>query len=654
MVTMLGCGGGGGGPQAPALNPPSQVAAASSTYFGSFTVSWTEPSPAVDGYELEAKAGSADFQKVGTTKIPTGITSVGVTFTGNIAELTTVAFRLRSIRETAFSPYSNEAPSKFLLKAPSFFSSYYDSSLIGMRLTWDNDSTLATTVRVEKAVLTGSQLGTYSKIFEGPVSVLKTVDSALAEDTGYRYRISVQGQGESSLFVTTDSYPIPLLPPTGFTVSNTSTGAQLSWQGVSAKAVEIQVQRGNGISYPSFVTIASLPLGSTQYTDSGIASGFYSYRLVVKSASQTVYSTPVTLITQPTGTGLALSTTLRTMPSYIQAMTTWGDAPAFLALGTEPYSCVVTPPVGATWPSLTIFNVAVVSRSGFCTDAQGLPHVLFRRNVGTGYPPVQAVIHEWFNGTAWVSEELFRETFYDSSASDGIVFAVAPDGIIHAVWQPQANSGGAAWYGTNRTGTWESTQLQPDGGSSNLGSYRVALDSSSTAYVAIGLWNKVVLFSRAPGISSFTQEVVPTGAVNAGWYDALELRPFGSRVAIFYQRNDFTNGFMYLQMCLIKDQGQWGQPAQLAAQPNSSSSTTTQAAASVGSGRLVYAVAMPSGLQIFTLKANQTWDSVTLAPTGGYNNLIWIGFNNQDKFWCAVDGGSGPDYGTDIYAWYHE
>jgi len=273
--------------------------------------------------------------------------------------------------------------------------------------------------------------------------------------------------------------------------------------------------------------------------------------------------------------------------------------------------------------------------------------------MGTTYPILQGVIHEWFNGTAWVSDELFRGNFSDSSGWEGILFALAPDGIVHAVWQPQTNTGYSVWYGTNRSGTWESTQIQPDGGISNLGSYRVAVNSTSTAYVAIGLWNKVVLFSRAPGINAFTQEVVPTGIVSAGWYDALELRPFGSRVAIFYERDDYSSGTPYSQMCTIKDQGQWGQPTQLAARSHTGASTMTKSAASAGSGRLAFAVTMPNGLQVFTLRANQTWDSVLLAPSGGYSP-IWIGFNNQDKFWCAVNGGSAADYRTDIYAWYHE
>lgn len=133
----------------------------------------------------------------------------------------------------------------------------------------------------------------------------------------------------------------------------------------------------------------------------------------------------------------------------------------------------------------------------------------------------------------------------------------------------------------------------------------------------------------------------------------MELRPFGSRLAIFYERDDYSSGATYYQMCAIKDQGQWGQPTQLAARPHTGASTMTKSVASTGSGRLAFAVTMPTGLQVFTLNANLTWDSVLLAPSGSYSP-IWIGFNSQDKFWCAVDGGSGPDYGTDIYAWYHE
>lgn len=651
IVLLMACGGGGGGPKAPVLNPPSSVSASADSTFGSFTLTWTEPATVVDGYEVEVKIGTGTYEKVGTTTIPNGVKTLKVYNSGNLAELTPLAFRMRSLAGGSYSSYSNEASTKLPLKPTSYVSVYYDSTLGSMRLSWSNDSLLATTVKVEKATMTLSQPGPFATLFEGPASVLQASDDNLKEDTTYRYRVSLSGQGETSKFQTADSIPITLLAPKITSAIAGANGVTIQWQGMSAKASEVQIQRGTGYYSPYYVTIAGVPNGTTQFIDPGVVGGFYSYRLAVKSGFQTEYSAPVNLVTLPTGTGLSLATKLITLPSNIMAIGNWNGSPTFVVQGTVSYSYIIQPPANAAWTAHTIYNIAEVGESGFILDAQGRPHLLFRRSLG-GSTGVQAVIHEWFNGTSWTTEELFRSTFYDSSASSGIRFAMAPDGFLHAVWQPSDFSG-PIWYGTNRSGTWESIQLIPVGGISNLGTLRIAVGFDGTAYVAMGLWNKVVLFTRPTGITDFSQEEVPTGTIRAGWYDSIEIQPFGAQLAFFYER-DWTSGadLSYPQMCVIKDQGSWNQPTQLISRPHTGSSTVAKAVA-LSNGRLAYAINMPDGLRIFTLGSNQTWNALMLAPVSNYSP-IQMGFNTQDKFWCAVDGGWGAQNGTEIYAWYSE
>ena len=618
--------------------------------YGSFSITWTEPANNVAGYELEVRVAEGSFQKVGTNNIPQGIKIVNVYINASLPELTPIAFRLRSVFGTEFSGYSNEAATKLPIKS-SYLSAYFDPKLNAMSLYWSNDSVLATTVKVEKATLTLAQPGTYAVLYNGPVSTLKVLDPDLKEDTSYRYRISFLAQGESSAYQTTDTTAIPLLAPKIISSESNANGVTIRWQGVSSKAMEIKIQRGTGFDYPSYTTIASLPLGTTQYVDSAVSSGFYSYRVVVTASGQSAYSAPVSLVTAPIGTGVAFSSSLKTLPWMIRAMCVWSDAPATLTAGADSFSYVLTPPSGAAWPTHTIYNVSVVHETGFTLDGQGRPHFLFRRTLG-GAPVQQAVIHEWYNGTTWLSDELFRGSFSDSSGWAGIRYAVAQDGIVHAIWQPSDTPGYSVWYGTNRSGSWEAVQLQPNGGISNLGSYRLAVDQYGTAYAALGLWNKVVLFTRSSGVSTFAQEEVPTGTINAGWYDTLEIQPFGGKLAFFFERTITSPTFSYSEMSLIKDQGVWGQPVQLASSPNTGDSTVSKASASMN-GRLAYAVTMPEGLRVFTLAPNLTWDSTVLAPSSGYSP-IWLGFNNQNKLWCAVSGGWGPESDTEIYAWYAE
>ncbi|MBK8724882.1 MAG: hypothetical protein IPL96_02205 [Holophagaceae bacterium] len=649
IILTLGCGGGGGGEsQPPALNPPSQVLATPLPTYGTFTVSWTSPVPSVDGYELEAKVGATSFQKVGTETIPPLTQSVTVNAYSTSPELTPIVFRLRSVRAGAFSPYSNEAPTKFPIRSASFLSANFNQEV--MSLQWNKLSEVASTVRVEKAVLTSGSPGPYSLVWEGPATVTSTTDSNLNEDIAYRYRVTHLAQGESSVGKTVDSAPVPMLPPKITSGVSTSSGTTLQWQGVSSKAVQLQVQRGSGFFSPSYTTLASLPTGSSQYLDASVAAGFYSYRLVVKSATQTVYSSPFSMVSAPSGSGLTLSTSLKTLPWPIQSMASWTTTPSLLVAGTETASYLLSPSADAGWPSHTVYNATTVNLTSFNLDGQGRPHLLFRRRLG-GTSSEEAVIHEWYDGANWNTQELFRGSIYGDSGTTGIRFALSTDGIVHAVWQPSSNRN-SVWYGTNRSGTWESMQLPGTGDITNLGSMRVAVDTTGTTYIALGLWDKAILLTRPAGVSEFSQEEIPTGSISAGWYDVLELQPFGGKLALFYERFGATLEVRYLQMCLIKDQGAWGPPTELVARPHTGASTISRAVGT-STGRLAYAVNMPAGVQVFTLTPNQTWASTLLAPTGGYE-LYWVGFNNQNKFWAAVSGGWGPQSQTNVYAWYAE
>ena len=647
---LLACGGSGGGsgePAKPALNPPVQVQAESTTTYGYFKVSWSAPSPAVDGYELEAMLGTgSNYQKVGATIPPTG-TNLTVWWSYATAELTPVTFRMRSVRNGEFSSYSNVAATKFPIRPAIGFWSNYEEYYGGIRVSWTVGSSLASTFQLERAVLTNGTPGTFSKVLEGPVATTEYLDSDLREDTAYRYRISFTGNGETSPFNSSDVSPISMLAPKLVSVVPSGQGALIRWQGVSAKATELQVQRGSGIYYPNYVTIASPVLGSTEYLDSPLGSGFYSYRIVAKNETTTRHSSDFSFVTGPVGTGFALATELRTLARDIAAMSVVGGSPVYLARNSDYYSYTLTPPSGAGWPARTFYNVAAVNRSSLLIDDQARPHVLFRRSLG-GYGSPQLVVHEWFDGTTWRSENLFQDTFYDGSASDGVNFTLGPGGILHAVWLQDLFK---ARYGTNRSGAWESTELKPAAaGTSSLGTMRVAVDSSATAYIAMTYWDKLALLTRPSGIGSFTEELVPTGTIQGGWYDPLCMQPFGGGLAISFERDNPGGGYQVL--CIIKSQGQWGQPVQLGIRPNAGYAGR-QLQAGTPSGRLAFGVTMQSGLQVFSLSPNGTWDSTTLANPYSVES-VWMGFDAASKFWATVYGGRAMQESADVYAWYHE
>jgi serine protease AprX len=75
--------------------------------------------------------------------------------------------------------------------------------------------------------------------------------------------------------------PTPPAAPTGLSVTATTTSTiGLAWSDVSNDEDGFTLQRCDGGSCPAFITIATLPAGTTSYLDSGLAAGTsYSYRV---------------------------------------------------------------------------------------------------------------------------------------------------------------------------------------------------------------------------------------------------------------------------------------------------------------------------------------------------------------------------------------
>jgi len=648
LVLLLGCGGGGGKPQPAPLGPPTQVQAVPYSAYGFFKVTWVAPSADVTGYDLEANLNSSGFQKARNT---IGGTTVIVGFSESTPELTPISMRLRALRGAESSAYSNEASTRFPIKPAVFIYAYFDYDTSRMTVEWDKASQVATTVKVDRAQLTGTDPGPFTNLYEGPASTRSLSDADLQEGVAYRYRVSFLAQGEQSDYKYRDSEPVFLAPQ--ITSTHVSAGATtLGWQKAGPTVVELKVQRSERLYEPIYTTLASLPTEATTYVDNVSGNQHYAYRILVRSATQTSYSKPVRVLPLPSGTGVAVTPFLAKLPSPVIGLQKHDVAFAYVTSGSTDRAYEVTPPPGASWPAHTIQNVNAIDESGFALDGVGHPHLLFRRR----FPDpslLQAVMHEWYDGKTWQSEELFRSEFHDNSATVGIQFALTPDGIVHASWHvPDVGWGDAVLYGTNRTGTWESTKIWPSAGNFHFGSYRLAVDPQGGAYVAIGLYDKVLLFSRPVGVPTFSQEVIPTGEFEVGEYAALLLQPYGEGLALFYERPGVQAEVGLQQMYVTKRQGVWSEPSKIVTRPSSGVHTVRKAASSTN-GRLFYAVDMPEGVRIFSRQPNQTWDS-TLLPPSWNNSPIKIGFSALNKFWCLLDLGYSDQHGFHFYGWYSE
>jgi hypothetical protein len=660
LLLATGCGGGAGSP-ANTLppTPPSQVFVSPVVSFGKFLVTWVEPVPGVDGYELEVAIGSNAYQKLGSSVVGAGINGVTMDLGDSVPELTPIHLRMRSIRAGQYSQYSVEANTKFPLLAPTYFELFYNSSG-NMEIRWNNRSQYAVTYLIEKAEVNAGQVGPYALVSEGnaaasanPPINLTSMDANLSEDTTYRYRIILRTITDSSLPKTVDSIPIPLLPPKNLKVVSTPLGALLSWEPVSPKAIALEIGRGSGLN-SSPTMLANIPPNSTNYLDTNIISSLYSYKITIHSLTRFATSNSVVFV-RPISTPLTqLSTRVLTgLPMNVKALKAWGAEPSIAAGGSNGVGVTVIPGLGEGWTTKSIPEITSAGELRFLLDAQGKPHLIYRQLID-GSQSLQSVHHHWFNGTNWASEELFRTEFALSSSSSGPSVDVALDqnGFVHAAWRTDSNPGCIVWYGTNRTGRWESRQISTYTGINIPRSHRIALGNNDTIFIVLGLLDKLALLTHSSIIDAFETEQVPTGLVSAGIHDSIALQPFGSKLAVFYQRNNEKPGGLYSQYCIIKDQGQWGQPNFITDKSSSSSGATSVYTTSSRSGRLVLALNTTGVPTLFIFKAEQLWETIVLQEFA-IDSPIHIGFDSSDKLWCGIYLGYLP-FPYSIYAWYFE
>jgi hypothetical protein len=98
----------------------------------------------------------------------------------------------------------------------------------------------------------------------------------------------------------TASPPANIAAPSGLTASATSTSAiALTWTDNSSNEDSFVLERSNSSSFAS-VSSTTLPAGTTSYTDTGLSSGTYYYRVkAVNATDQSAYSNTASAATLP-------------------------------------------------------------------------------------------------------------------------------------------------------------------------------------------------------------------------------------------------------------------------------------------------------------------------------------------------------------------
>ncbi len=638
LVLLLACsGGGGGGGQPAATNTPTNLKVTQGDSFDKIQFDWTAPSDPGDGYEFEGKMGAGAFEKLHAGLMSPTWTSAYTFLNSSIPELTDFTFRIRTVKASVGSPYSNEASYRRTLKpVGSVFASFNNSAV---SVNWYTQSTIAEGFRLERAEVSSSgAVGAYTAKGSFPLSVLQYSDLDLQEGKTYKYRVFATKGSEESIRTESYSVSVPLLGPTNLSVESRIESLRLTWTNRSAMATALKVMRSPGVDSTSFSTVATLSPTATDYLDAPLASGYYTYRVDAVSVSNTVGSSPVNGATLPTGSGLSFLPKILNLPSG-PALAMDGQGNWFAAQDKfQAFAIKVRqgrnlgipcpgpgrrfrnagPAVGSRRPSPHDLHSA---------DHPGLP--------GAGHRPRMArrrPLEIRGSGAAGVNF---------STGNSGIQWAISPLGNLHLAWQLDYTSTSVE-YATNAGGTWSiSPAVVTANPMSTFGFVRITVAQDGTPILAMAFWDKLYLLSRPAGMA-WREELVPTGTLNGGWYGALSMVAQSADVlSVFYERS--ASNPSYSVMHLAKTASGWGVPESVATSGSSASYTRMKAAGNTDGTRMFITLSL-SGVQLVVSRdPTLGWRTTSLGPSG-YSE-VFPGFTSSGKAYVLVPVGNS-DYST--------
>lgn len=453
VVAGSSCKGSGGGASGPP--PPTDVTLAQGVEYDQVVATWTPPAGTIDGYEAQGRLGTAGaWQDLGVA-IPAGAIGGVLQLQPTVPELETISFRIRALRSGAPGPWSAEASLFRGIRWPVWLP--ITASPQGLVLQWTNGSRVATGLRVEREVmgawhaLATLQASSSTYLDRGPFVAGQPV----------RYRLVATREAQESNPSEGYSAGFPPTPVSDLTASTEPEGVRLRWSAPPISDQAFAVCRcgiGSAICC-STATDHPLPASTTEYLDPA-PPGAYAYEVSSRFSSPGLAdgSAFTEALASPTGTP-SLAGHLIRLP---------GDAIGVARDSAGRYGTVhggsYYPPstgqmtvrfTGAGSPPDRDFGSAHGWVSPFVVyDAQDHLHVMLLVPV-TGDPAV-ALVHAWYDGSAWQEEQVVRRPF-DSPLT--VRFTLSAAGTLHAAWSVAGS--GQVEYAGRGAGGWAVEDLVP-------------------------------------------------------------------------------------------------------------------------------------------------------------------------------------------------
>jgi len=283
-------------------------------------LAWTDNSDNEDGFKVERKTGAAGTyaQIIALGAGVTSFSDIGLT------QGTQYFYRVRAHNNGGHSAFSNVANATTIPDAPAKPGNLIATPVSNVKivLTWADSSNNESSFRIERKT-TG---GTYAEIASVGANATSHADSGLTANTTYFYRIRAHNLGGFSSYATetnATTLPNPPAAPSSLTAAAASISKiDLAWADNSNDEDGFKIERKAGAA-GTYAQIATVGANVTAYSDLGLASGDYFYRLRAYNAGgNSAYSNEANTPTLPKAPGGLTATVV----SQTKVNLAWADS----------------------------------------------------------------------------------------------------------------------------------------------------------------------------------------------------------------------------------------------------------------------------------------------------------------------------------------
>lgn len=244
---------------------------------------WTDTSNDETWFRIERREGTGNWiDLIDLTGNTTSHSDTGLLVD------TVYTYRIRSGNAAGLSSPGNEASATTstgsAINAPANLSAVAVSDR-EINLNWSDESNNEISFRVQRRQGTGS----WAEIASLAPNTTTYLDSGLAQETSYSYRVLAAGDGvfsspSNEVTATTQGEPPPSAPANLVASASSMSQIDLSWSDTSGNETGFRVERKTGND--SFTVLADLAANATTYSDTGLASNTtYLYRVRAVNAA---------------------------------------------------------------------------------------------------------------------------------------------------------------------------------------------------------------------------------------------------------------------------------------------------------------------------------------------------------------------------------